>query len=260
MALDLRALWQYRELFYFLVWRDVKVRYKQTVIGIVWAILQPFLMMVIFTLFFSRALGLTSEGVPYPIFTFSGLLPWQLFSFSLTMAGTSLVSNERLVSKVYFPKLIIPTAAALTGMVDFMIAFVLLIGMMFFYGIVPTLAVFTLPLFVILAMMTSLGLSYWLSALDVQYRDIRYTIPFLTQIWMFATPIFYSSDIVPEHLRLLYNLNPMVGVVNGFRWALLGRAAPPAALLIISVIAVIVLFVSGLYYFRRTEKYIADVV
>ena len=258
--LRLPELWQYRELLYFLTWRDIKVRYKQTVLGAAWAIIQPLFMMVVFSLFFGRLAKVPSEGAPYPIFAYAGLLPWQLFSRALTDASTSLVMNERLITKAYFPRLIVPTSAVLAALVDFAIAFGILILMMFYYRIVPTSAVLTLPLFVLLALMTALGLGFWLSALDVQYRDVRYTIPFLTQFWLFATPVVYPSSIVPVSWRVLYGLNPMAGAVEGFRWALLGKSEGPGSLLVVSIAVALIMFVSGVYYFRRMEKTFADVV
>jgi lipopolysaccharide transport system permease protein len=258
--LDLRALWQYRELLYFLAWRDVKVRYNQTVLGIAWAILQPFMMMVVFTIFFGRLMGVPSDGLPYPLFAYAALLPWQLFSRALTDASTSLVANERLVTRVYFPRLLIPAAAVMASFVDFAIAFVVFLGLMALYGITPTAAVIWLPFFVLLALMTALGIGLWLSALDAQYRDFRYTLPFLTQFWLFATPVVYPASLVPEGWRLLYGLNPMAGVVEGFRWALLGGSRMPHPMLGVSFAAVVLVFVGGLYYFRRMERTLADVV
>ena len=222
VSLKLRDVWEYRELLYFLAWRDIKVRYKQTVLGAAWAILQPDLTMVVFSVVFGRLLQAPSDGIPYPIFTFCALLPWQLFAHALTQSSNSLVSNERLITKVYFPRLVIPISAILAGLVDFGIAFVVLLGMMLYYGIVPTAAIVTLPLFLLLAVATALAVGLWLSALNVQYRDVRHTIPFLTQIWLFATPVAYASSLIPEPWRAWYGLNPMVGVVEGFRWALLG--------------------------------------
>ena len=258
--LNLRDVWKYRELLYFLTWRDIKVRYKQTLLGITWAVIQPLFMMLIFTVFFGRLAKVPSDGLPYPIFAFAALLPWQMFSRALTDASTSLVVNERLITKVYFPRLLVPASAVLASLVDFGIAFVFLLGMMVFYGIVPDQAIATLPLFILLALITALGVGFWLSALDAQYRDVRYTLPFLTQFWLFATPVVYPSSLVPEPWRLLYGLNPMVGVVEGFRWALLGREMPPDAMLAVSVIASLMIFVGGLYYFSRMEKYFADVI
>lgn len=260
VALNLRDLWEYRELLYFLVWRDIKVRYKQTVLGAAWAILQPILTMVVFSIFFGRLAGVPSDGLPYPIFTFAALLPWQLFAFALTGAGNSLVSNQQLITKVYFPRLVIPMAAVLAGLVDFGIAFLVLLMMMFYYGIFPTLAVFTLPLFILLAIASALAVGMWLSALNVQYRDVRYIIPFLTQFWMFATPIAYSSSLVPEPWRMWYGLNPMAGVVEGFRWALLGQRGGLDSIVIVSGVVVGLLLCGGLVYFRRMEKTFADVV
>lgn len=260
VSLQLRDVWEYRELLYFLVWRDIKVRYKQTVLGASWAILQPFLTMVVFAIFFGRLAKVPSDGIPYPIFAYCALLPWQLFAHALTQSSNSLVMNERLITKVYFPRLIIPISAVLAGLVDFAIAFVVLLGMMLYYGIVPTLAALTLPLFLLLAIATALAVGLWLSALNVQYRDVRHTIPFLTQFWLFATPIAYSSSLVPEQWRALYGLNPMAGVVEGFRWALLGNTGSMGPLVVVSALAVIVLLIGGLVYFRRMEKTFADVV
>lgn len=259
-ALDLADLWQYRELIYFLTWRDIKVRYKQTVLGGAWAILQPFLTMVVFSVFFGRLAGIPSDGLPYPIFAYCALLPWQLFAHALTESSNSLVANERLITKVYFPRLVVPISAVLAGLLDFLVAFVVLIGMMMYYHIRPTAAVWTVPLFLLLAVGAALGVGLWLSALNVQYRDVRYTIPFLTQFWLFLTPVAYPSTLVPVSWRALYGLNPMAGVVEGFRWALLGKTEGPGALLAVSVAITIVMLVGGLYYFRRMERTFADVV
>jgi len=260
VPLNLAELWEYRELLYFLTWRDIKVRYKQTVLGVAWAVIQPLGMMLVFTIFFGHLVGVPSDGLPVPIFAYTALLPWQLFSRALTDASTSLVVNERLITKVYFPRLLIPVSAVLASLVDFAIAFVLLLGMMVFYGIVPTGSVLMLPLFVLLALMTALGTGFWLSALNAQYRDVRYTLPFLTQFWLFATPVVYPSSLVPEQWRLLYGLNPMTGVVEGFRWALLGKTGAPDVMLAVSAIAVLATFIGGLYYFSRVEETLADVV
>ena len=260
ISLKLSELWEYRELLYFLTWRDIKVRYKQTAIGVAWAIIQPFFAMVIFSIFFGQLAKIPSDGIPYPIFAYCDLLPWQLFAHALNESSNSLVANQGLITKVYFPRLIIPVAPVLAGLVDFGIAFLVLIGMMLYYGIMPTFAVFTIPLFLILAVATALSVGLWLSALNVEYRDVRYTIPFLTQFWLFATPVAYPSSLVPESWRALYGLNPMAGVVEGFRWALLGKAEGPGTLLVVSVMVVIILFIGGLYYFRRMEKTFADVV
>jgi len=258
--LKLGDLWEYRELLYFLVWRDVKVRYKQTVLGAAWAVLQPVMTMVVFSIFFGRFAKMPSDGIPYPVFAFAALLPWQLFAYALSESSNSLVSNQNLITKVYFPRLVIPISAVLAGLVDFAIAFGVLLILMCYYGIVPTAAIALLPLFVLLAVATALAVGLWLSSLNVKYRDVRYTIPFLTQIWMFATPVAYPSSLVPEPWRAFLGLNPMAGVVEGFRWALLGNAQSPGPLLAVSVGAVLVLLVGGLIYFRRTESTFADIV
>lgn len=261
VSLKLDDVWEYRELLYFLVWRDIKVRYKQTALGAAWAIIQPFMTMVVFTVFFNKLGGIDSgSGIPYPVFAYCALLPWHLFSHALNESSNSLVSNERLVSKVYFPRLIIPMAAVLAGLVDFCIASVILFGLMAFYGIVPGIAVLTLPLFILLAIATALAVGLWLSALNVQYRDVRYTIPFLTQFWLFITPIAYPATRVPEEWRALYGLNPMAGVVEGFRWALLGTEGTVGSLILVSAAVVVVLLIGGLMYFRKMERTFADVV
>jgi lipopolysaccharide transport system permease protein len=260
LKLNLRDLWDYRELLYFLVWRDVKVRYKQTALGATWAILQPFMTMLVFSIFFGRLAKIPSEGVPYPVFAFTALLPWQLFAYALSESSNSLVGSQNLITKVYFPRLVIPIAGVLAGLVDFAITFVVLLGLMWFFGIVPTAAVALLPLFVLLAIVTALAVGLWLSALNVKYRDVRYTLPFLTQLWMFATPVAYPSSLVPERWRPLVGLNPMAGVVEGFRWALLGKADSPGPLLIVSIAAVVALLIGGLMYFRKTEATFADIV
>ena len=260
ISLQLRDLWRYRELVFFLTWRDISVRYKQTVLGAAWAIIQPFFTMLVFSIFFGNLAKVPSDGLPYPVFTFCALLPWQLFAYSLGEAGNSLVANQNLITKVYFPRVVIPLAATMGGLLDFVIAFGVLLVMMLFYRITPTGAVWMLPLFVLLALITALGAGLWLSALNVEYRDVRYTIPFLTQFWMFLTPIAYPSSMVPEQWRALYGINPMVGVVEGFRWALLGKGSPPGVLMGVSVLAALLLLVSGLYYFRRMERTFADKV
>jgi lipopolysaccharide transport system permease protein len=258
VALNLRELWQYRELLYILIWRDIKVRYKQTAIGAAWAVIQPFFAMVVFSLIFGRLAKIPSEGLPYPIFAYSALLPWQFFAKALTEASTSLVVNERVITKVYFPRLLVPTAVVLAGLLDFGIAFLILLGMMVFYGITTSWFILSIPLFLLLAVITALGVSFWLSALDVEYRDVRYTLPFLTQLWFFATPVVYPSTIVPPSWRALYGLNPMVGVIEGFRWALLGSAPPDPRMLLVSSLLASLLFMSGLIYFRRMERTLAD--
>jgi lipopolysaccharide transport system permease protein len=259
-TLGLKELWEYRELLYFLTWRDIKVRYKQTALGAAWAVIQPFFMMVVFSLFFGKLGGIPSDGIPYPVFAFCALLPWQLFAHALSESSNSLVANERLITKVYFPRLIVPISAVLGGLVDFAIAFVILLCMMAYYGIMPTAMIVTLPLFLLLAVATALGVGLWLSALNVQYRDVRYTIGFLTQFWLFATPVAYPSSIVPEKWRWLYGLNPMAGVVEGFRWALLGKTKGPGTMLFVSVCAVTLILIGGFYYFRRMEQTFADIV
>lgn len=259
VSLDFHALWEYRELLYFLTWRDIKVRYKQTVLGAAWAIIQPLTVMVVFSIFFGLLAKIPSDGLPYPIFAFSALLPWQLFAHALTESSHSLIANEKLITKIYFPRLIIPLSAVLAGLVDFAFAFIVLLGMMVFYGIVPH-NLWILPFFVLLALLAALGVGLWLSALNVQYRDVRYTIPFLTQVWFFISPVAYPTSLVPESWRFLYSLNPMVGVVEGFRWVLLGKAQSPRPLLLVSVAVVTLLLMSGLYYFRRMEKTFADVI
>jgi len=254
-SLDLRELWHSRELLAFLIWRDIKVRYKQTALGAAWAILQPVFSMLVFSLFFGRLAKVPSDGIPYPVFSYCALLPWQLFSYALTESSNSVVANERLVSKIYFPRLVIPIAAVLAGLVDFAIAFSVLIVLMMQYGIAPTRTIFTLPAFV-----TALAVGLWLSALNVQYRDVRYTVGFLTQIWLFLSPVAYPSSLVPARWRPLYGLNPMAGVVEGFRWALAGKTPAPGAMLAVSVMMVLFLLVGGLFYFRRMENSFADVI
>jgi len=259
-SVGLKELWEYRELLYFFVWRDLKVRYKQTVLGAAWAIIQPFFLMVVFSLFFGRLAGVPSDGIPYPVFVYCALLPWQLFAHALSESSNSLVANERLLTKVYFPRLLIPTSSVLGGLVDFAVAFVILLLMMGWYGIRPTWAIVTLPGFVLLAMASALGVGLWLSALNVRYRDVRYTIGFLIQFWLLATPVAYPSSLIPGRWRALYGLNPMAGVVEGFRWALLGKSEPPGALLAVSAAAVILILIGGLYFFRRFESEFADVI
>lgn len=260
VSLHLKELWEYRELFYFLVWRDMKVRYKQTILGVAWAILQPVFTMFVFTVFFGWLAHMPSDGVPYPIFAYSALLPWQLFVRSLTASSNSVVANENLITKVYFPRLVAPLSATVAGVLDFAIASVVLFVMMWFYHIVPTSAVWLLPLFVLLAIATALGTGLWLSALNVQYRDVGHALPFLTQMWLFATPIVYPSSLIPEQWLALYGLNPMSSVVEGFRWALLGTGSKPGPMLIASASAAFAVLISGLYYFRKMEQTFADAV
>jgi lipopolysaccharide transport system permease protein len=260
VPIRLRELWEYRELLYFLVWREVKIRYKQTVLGVAWAVIQPVFTMIVFTVVFSHFGKLPSDGLPYPVFAFCALLPWQLFAFALSESSNSVVANQRLITKVYFPRLIMPMAAVCVGLVDFCVSFCVLIGLLCYYGIVPGAAVWTVPLWALLAVVTALGVGLWMSALNVKYRDVRYTLPFLTQIWMFATPVAYSMSLVPPTWRPFYALNPMVGVVEGFRWALLGQAGSPGLSVGISLAVVGTLLVSGLFYFRRMERTFADIV
>ena len=260
VSLQLQHLWDYRELLYFLTWRDIKVRYKQTVLGVLWAIIQPLFTMIIFSLFFGRLAKIPSDGLPYPVFSYAALVPWTFFVNGLSQASNSLVTSANLIKKVYFPRLAIPIATVLSGVVDFVLAFIVLIGMMFYYGIVPTINVLWLPLLLLLALITCLGVSLWLAAMNVQFRDVRYTIPFLTQFWLFATPIAYPSSLLSEPWRSLYGINPMVGVVEGFRWALLGTETAPGTIVIVSSLAALFLLVSGAFYFRRMEKTFADVV
>jgi lipopolysaccharide transport system permease protein len=259
-ALGLRELWEYRELLYFLVWRDVKVRYKQTAIGAAWAVVQPVCTMVVFSLFFGRLAGVPSDGLPYPIFAYCALLPWQLFAHGLAESGNSLVSSERLITKVYFPRLVIPLAAVMGGLVDFGIAFGVLLVLMAYYGILPTVGVVALPALIALTLATALAVGLWLSALNVQYRDVRYTLPFLAQLWLFATPIAYPASLLPAHWRSLLGLNPMAGVVEGFRWALLGTDAEIGGLFAVSCLVTGLLLLGGLFYFRRAERTFADVI
>jgi lipopolysaccharide transport system permease protein len=259
ISLRLNELWEYRELVYFLTWRDVSVRYKQTALGISWAIIQPFFTMVVFSLFFGRLAQIPSDGIPYPIFSYAALVPWTFFANGLIQASNSLVGSANLIKKVYFPRLAIPIATVLSGVIDFLLAFAVLLAMMLFYGVVPTINVLWFPLLLLLALVTSLGTGLWLSALNVQYRDVRYTVPFLIQLWMFITPVAYPSSLIPEPWRALYGLNPMVGVVEGFRWALLGTTPAPSTILIASSLVAIAILVGGAFYFRRMEKTFADI-
>ena len=258
--LNLADVWAYRELTYFLTWRDIKVRYKQTALGAAWAVIQPFMTMVVFSLFFGRLAQIPSDGVPYPIFSFAALVPWTFFANGVALSSQSMVGNSSLITKVYFPRLIVPAAAVVSGLVDFGIAFVVLLIMMAFYGIIPTWHVVVLPGLLLLALVSALGVGLWLSAMNVKYRDVRYVVPFLIQLWLFATPIAYPSNLLEEPWQTLYGLNPMVGVVEGFRWALLDVDTAPGVVLIFSTIAALVLLVTGAYYFRRMEKTFADVV
>ena len=256
--LGLKDLWQYRELLYFLCWRDIKVRYKQTALGVAWAIVQPLMTMVLFSLFFGRLAKMPSDGIPYPLFVFTALVPWMFFSNGITQSSGSLVENASLLKKVYFPRLAVPIASIIAGVVDFFCSFVVLILLMLYYGVVPSWSVLTLPVFLALACTASLGIGLWLSALNVQFRDVRYVIPFLTQLWLFATPIAYPSSLLSEPLRSLYGLNPMVGVVEGFRWALLGTETSPGPMVLVSALVSVLVLVSGAFYFRRMEVTFSD--
>jgi len=261
-ALNLRDLWLYRELVYFMIWREIKVRYKQTMLGAAWAIIQPVLTMIVFTFLFGRIAKLPTDGnVPYPIFSYTALLPWGLFVAALNQASRSLTSNQNMVSKIYFPRLVLPLASVLSGLIDFIIAFVILIGLMIYYHIAPSInVIWALPLFLLLTIITALGVALWLSAINVQYRDVNYALPFMTQFWLFITPVAYSSNLISEKWQLAYSLNPMAGVVNGFRWALLGVGNGPDAGLWISVIIALLIMISGLFYFRNMEKTFADTI
>ena len=258
VSLKLGEIWPYRELLYFLVWRDVKVRYKQTAIGAAWAIIQPLLTMVIFTLVFDKFAKVPSNGLPYPIFSFAALLPWTYFSKALNQSILSVVSNANLITKVYFPRLLLPTASVLAGMVDFAISFLFFVILMVWYGIIPSSAVLFLPGFTLLAMLTALAVSLWLAVINVRYRDVGQAIPFVVQLWMFASPVAYPMSVVPEKWRLFYSLNPMAGVIEGFRWALTGSERPPLVPIILSTLIVCVLLYSGILFFRRMESTFAD--
>ena len=256
-----KDIWRYRELFYFLSWRDILVRYKQTVIGIAWSLIRPILTMVVFTVVFGKLAKLPSEGVPYPILVYTALLPWQFFSNSLSESSNSLITNSNLLSKIYFPRLILPTSSVIVGIVDFLISFVILIGLMVWFHFVPQWRILALPFFLALALVTSLGFGLWLAALNVKYRDFRYVVPFIVQFGLYISPVGFSSTIVPEKWRLLYSINPMVGVIDGFRWAILGQSIKlywPG--FILSLVLTVVIFLSGLRYFRNTERVFADVI
>jgi lipopolysaccharide transport system permease protein len=260
IPLNLHELWVFRELIYFLTWRDIKVRYKQTVLGAAWAILQPLINMVVLSFIFGNLAKLSTDNIPRPIFTFTALLPWGLFSKALADAGRSMLANRSMITKVYFPRLIIPLSSVLGGLVDFVIQFAILLGMMLYYRITPTSALWSLPFFVLLSLATAFGFGLWLSALNVLYRDVGYILPFLTQIWMLVTPVAYSAKVVPAEYQFLYALNPMVGVVEGFRWALLGARPPGALTLAVSTVISVIVLISGMYYFRRMERTFADMV
>jgi len=258
--LNLGELWQYRELLYFLIWKEVKVRYKQTIIGGAWAILQPLLTMVIFTIIFGRLAKIPSDGMPYPVFTYTALLPWMLFSQALTRSGGSLVYNANLITKVYFPRLLVPLSAALAPIVDFIVSFLILLGMLAWYGIPPTLGILALPFFLALTLVTAMSVNLWLAPLNVKYRDVAHTLPFLSQIWMYASPVAYPLSLIPQKWQLLYSINPMVGVIEGFRWALMGKQSPNFMAMVISIIVVMALFLGGILYFKKMEQTFADVI
>jgi lipopolysaccharide transport system permease protein len=268
VSLKLKELWRYRELLYFFIWRDIKVRYKQTVLGAAWAILVPLMNMVVFSLFFGKLARMPSDGIPYPLWNFAAMVPWQFFANGITQSSNSLISGSNMIKKIYFPRLILPISSVLSGIVDFFLAFLVLLLMMIGYdlfeiegvNIAFTSNLLWLPFFLLLAFVTSLGVGLWLSAMNVQFRDVRHVVPFLTQFWLFATPIAYPSTLIPEPWRIVYGINPMAGVVEGFRWALLNTDSAPGPMLLTSVIAAIVLLVSGAFYFRRMEKTFADVV
>jgi len=258
--LQLGELWDYRELLFFFVWRDIKVRYKQTLIGAAWAVLQPFLTMLIFSLFFGRLAHISSEGLPYPIFYYSALLPWMYFAAALQNATNTIVENQRVITKVYFPRLILPLSSVLSGLVDFGISFLMFIAIMIYYRVHPTYAMLLFPIFLLLAVLTAFGVGLWLSSLNAIYRDVRYVVPFLIQFWLFASPVAYPTSLVPMKWRWLYGLNPMAGVIEGFRWSLAGHGNPPGRLVLISAGVVVVVLLSGVAYFQKMESTIADVV
>jgi lipopolysaccharide transport system permease protein len=260
VSLRLGALWRFRELLYFLIWRDVKVRYKQTLLGAAWAILQPLATMVVFSIFFGKLARMPSDGVPYPLFAYVALVPWTFFANGLTLSSNSLVANQTLLRKVFFPRLVIPVSAVASGLLDFAIAFVVLLGLAAKYGVTPTAHMVWIPLLVLLALVTALGVGLWFAALNVLYRDIQYIVPFLVQVWLYATPIVYPSSLVPERWRTLYAINPMVGVVEGFRWALLGTGTAPGPMMLVSTTAALAMLIGGLFFFRRMEKSFSDMV
>jgi lipopolysaccharide transport system permease protein len=260
-ALNLRDLWIYRELIFFMMWRDVKVKYKQTLLGMAWAVIQPVMTMLVFTFLFDRIAKLPTDGIPYPVFSFTALLPWGLFVVALNQGSRSLVAHNNMVTKIYFPRLILPMSSVFAGLVDFAIAFVILVGLMLYFRVTPAYELlWTLPFFLLLALITALGVALWLSAFNVKYRDVNHALPFLTQFWLFLTPVAYSSSVISEKWQLVYSLNPMAGVVNGFRWALLGSGNGPDITLWISATISILIFISGLFYFRSMEKTFADTI
>jgi len=260
LDIDLRELWQSRELLYFFVWRDIKIRYKQTAIGAAWAVIQPFMTMVVFSLFFGHLAKMPSNGLPYPVFYYTALLPWMYFSTALTGATGVVVEQQRVITKVYFPRLVLPLSAVIGGLLDFAIAFLVLLGIMAYYHMIPGPAILLLPLFLLLAVLTALGVGLWLSALNAIYRDVRYVLPFLVQFWLFASPVAYPISIIPNRWRWLYGLNPMSGVIEGFRWALTGHGQPPNSLMAVSTVMVLIVLFGGAAYFQKMEGTIADVV
>lgn len=260
VSLKLNELWVYRELLYFLTWRDVKVRYKQTALGAAWAIIQPLFTMLVFSVFFGRLAKIPSDGIPYPLFSFAALVPWTFFANGLGQASNSLVGNSNLLTKVYFPRLVIPISTVISGFIDFALSFAVLLLMMVYYGKMPTLNVIWLPFFLLLALITALGVGLWMSALNVEYRDVRYVVPFITQFWMLATPIAYPSTMLSEPWRTIYGLNPMVGVIEGFRWALLGSGVGPGPMVAVSTVVSILVLITGAFYFKRMERNFADIV
>jgi len=259
-SINLREVWTYRDLLATLAWRDVSVRYKQSFVGIGWAIIQPIMTMIVFTIIFGNFAKLPSDGIPYPIFTYCALLPWNYFARSLGDSSDSLVGSSQLITKVYFPRLVLPLSRVFAGLVDFSIGFVILIGLMFWYRISPTVGLLLLPLFLLIAMIAALGGGLWLTALNVKYRDVKFVVPFVIQFLMYASPVAYSTSIIPERWQWIYSLNPMVGVIEGFRWALLGREVPNFSMLYVPTGIILILLVSGLYYFKSMEKTFADIV
>jgi lipopolysaccharide transport system permease protein len=258
--LDMAEIWRYHELLYFLTKRDIQIRYKQTAIGVLWVVVQPVASILVFSLFFGKLAQIPSDGIPYPLFVFAALLPWQVFSRAMMEASNSLVSDQRLISRVYFPRMLVPMASIIAALFDFSITFLLFLGMMLYYGIVPGWAVLTLPLFLLLMTATAMGVGFWLAPLNVEYRDVVYILPFLTQLWMFLTPVVYPSSLIPEEWRPLYGLNPLAGVVDGFRWALLGVGPGPSSMLLVSASAALLLMLSGIVWFRRRERTFTDAV
>ena len=259
-SIDLKEIWAYRELLGILAWRDVSVRYKQSVVGIGWAIIQPVMTMIIFTIIFGKFAKLPSEGIPYPVFTYCALLPWSYFARSLGDSSDSLVGSANLITKIHFPRIILPVSKVFAGLIDLSIAFIILVGMMVWYRIVPTAGILLLPVFIVIAMLASLGVGLWLTALNVLYRDVKFVVPFLIQFWMYASPVAYSTSIIPDQWKWVYGLNPMVGVVEGFRWALLGKTAPLISMFFIPVLIIFVVLISGIYFFKKMEKTFADII